>query len=114
MSLVTEQHVFLQDFANLILFAIDSGYQVTAGELLRTQEQQAIYLKQKKSKTMDSLHLKKLAGDLSFFKKGIWLNGQKDAIEQIRPLGEYWKSLSPNNVWGGDWGWDVDHFERRI
>jgi hypothetical protein len=46
------------------------GFVVTAGELYRSPEQQEIYHQDRRSKTMDSLHLKRLAIDLNFFKDG--------------------------------------------
>ena len=41
---------------------------MTGGELARTPEQQAIYFKTGRSKTMNSIHLKRCAIDLNFFK----------------------------------------------
>ena len=45
---------------------------------------------------------------------------QKDRVwvidgdyEKYKKLGEYWKSLDVDNVWGGDWGWDANHFEKK-
>ena len=89
------------------MWAFENGFELTGGELLRTPEQQEIYLKQGKSKTSDSKHLNKLAIDLNVFMKG-----QYQAVtDAYRPLGVYWKSLHPENVWGGDWGWDGNHFQ---
>lgn len=124
MSLIPEQMAFLSDFCLLIQEAVRQDFTVTAGELLRTEEQQAIYLKTGRSKTMNSYHLKKLAGDLNFFKDGVWINGLPagQARDILAPLGKFWESLSPKNYWGGnfdhDWSrddpWkDVPHFERR-
>ena len=57
MSLVREQAAFLLDVAKLINFATEQGFVVTGGELFRTAEQQQIYMKTGRSKTMNSLHL---------------------------------------------------------
>jgi hypothetical protein len=52
----------------LILFAYSyaksKGYSIVLGELKRTREQQEIYFKQKKTKTMDSKHLQSRAIDI--------------------------------------------------
>lgn len=112
MALVDEQAAFLQDFARLIVHANSLGWKVTAGELHRTPEQQAIYVKTGRSKTMDSQHGRRLAGDLNFFKNGKLVYD----VEELRPLGEFWESLNPKNKWGGFWKSfkDVPHFERRV
>lgn len=112
MTLREEQEAFLLDFVKLIQFANSQGFTVTAGELLRPIEMQKIYMQTGRSKTMDSYHLKKLAGDLNFFIAGQYIC----TVEMIRPLGEYWESLSPQNRWGGNFNAfkDVPHFERRL
>jgi hypothetical protein len=83
MSLSTEQAAFLLDACKLIQYATEQGFKVTGGELSRTPEQQALHVKAGRSKTMRSLHLKRCAIDLNFFKDGkiIW---DKATIE---PLG---------------------------
>ena len=70
MSLVTEQQAFLLDVCRLVAFATKQGFVVTGGELFRTAEQQEIYVKTGRSKTMNSYHLKRCAIDLNFFKDG--------------------------------------------
>ena len=111
MALVTEQAAFLQDAARLIVHAAALGWTVTAGELYRTAEQQAIYVKTGRSKTSNSFHLKRLAIDLNFFKDGKLVYD----IAALKPIGDFWESLSPQNSWGGNWRSfkDVPHFERR-
>ena len=112
MSLSDEQWEFLQDVAELIRFARDRGYKMTGGELLRTPEQQELYYRQGKSKTMSSFHLKKLAIDLFLIK-----DGRLGTREEMRPLGQYWESLSPGvNRWGGNFKGFIDapHFERVV
>ncbi len=112
MSLIYEQHAFLQDVARLVIFADQAGFIVTGGELWRTPEQQAIYVKTNRSKTMASNHLRRLAIDLNFLKDGklVW------DVSVIKPVGDYWESLHPKNRWGGNWKnfKDVPHFERNV
>jgi len=112
MSLSQEQAAFLVDACKLIQYATEQGWMVTGGELYRTPEQQEIYLKTGRSKTMASNHLKRCAIDLNFFKDGklVWDKAQ------IAPLGAYWESLSPKNRWGGNFKSlvDVPHFERNV
>ena len=83
---------------------------VVRRELWRSPEQQEIYFKSGRSKTMNSNHLRRCAIDLNFFWNGklVWDK------ELIRIVGEYWESLSPKNRWGGNFkGFvDVPHFER--
>ena len=110
MSLSTEQAAFLLDMCKLIQHATEQGFMVTGGELARTPEQQAIYVKTGRSKTMNSIHLKRCAMDLNFFKDGkiIW-----DKVI-LAPLGAYWESLNKANSWGGNGVKLVDtpHFSR--
>ena len=110
MSNVSEQADFLLDVTRLINKATELGFQVTAGELYRTPEQQEIYVKTGRSKTMQSLHLQRRAVDLNFFIGGK-LVYDKTAIA---PLGAYWESLHPLNSWGGNGIKlvDVPHFSR--
>lgn len=112
MSLVQEQAAFLLDTCKLIQFATEQGWVITGGELSRTSEQQAIYVKTGRSKTFNSLHLKRCAIDLNFFKdrKIVWDKAQ------LAPVGAYWESLHPKNRWGGNFKslLDVPHFERNV
>lgn len=111
MSLVIQQAKFLLDVCKLISYATNLGFVVTGGELWRTAEQQAIYVKTGRSKTMASNHLRRCAIDLNFFQRGELCY---DRVA-LRPIGEYWESLDEKNSWGGNWNSfkDVPHFERR-
>lgn len=117
MSLVAEQHLFLLDVAKLIQEAERLSFVVTGGELYRTADQQAIYIKTGRSKTMSSKHLQRLAIDLNFFTKSSTGENQLTYdIATLKPLGDYWEQLTPGrNSWGGNWQSfkDVPHFERR-
>jgi len=117
MSLVREQAAFLKDVAKLITFAETQGFVVTGGELYRTAEQQDIYVKTGRSKTMNSNHLKRCAIDLNFFIDQNGALALTYEIDKLKPLGEYWEKLTPGkNSWGGNWSSfkDVPHFERRV
>jgi len=111
-SNVREQASFLLDVCLLINKATEMGFQVTAGELYRTPEQQQIYVKTGRSRTMNSLHLQRRAVDLNFFVNGK-LCYDKDTLA---PLGAYWESLHPLNSWGGNGVKLVDtpHFSRGV
>lgn len=109
MSLGEEQQLFTRDFIKLLLKALELGYEIRLGEVLRPVEMQELYVKLGRSKTMNSQHLKKLAADIHFF---------KDNTGPLYPqeLGDYWESLSKVNRWGGNWKSfkDQPHFERFV
>jgi D-alanyl-D-alanine carboxypeptidase len=115
MSLSVEQNAFLNDVAKLIEFVNAKGEMlITGGELFRTPEQEELYVKEGKSKTMNSYHLKRLAIDINFI---IVINGLlvSDKVT-LQKYGDYWESLSPVNKWGGNFSTiaDTDHFERHV
>jgi hypothetical protein len=117
MTMVNEQHAFLLDVAKLLQKAEELGFVMSGGELFRTPDQQAIYLKTGRSKTMASKHLQRLAIDLNFFiKKADGSVALTYDIPTLKPLGDFWEQLSKGkNSWGGNWNSfkDVPHFERR-
>jgi hypothetical protein len=110
LSLSRQQQLFFRDMVDLVIYSWHYGWEVTGGELFRTTEQQEIYVKEGKSKTMNSNHLKRLAIDLNFFKDGQYITS-KEALQQ---LGDHWESLNPQNRWGGNYKTftDTPHFER--
>jgi len=109
-SLRKEQSLFAKDLAMFIAWLISEGYEVTIGEVQRTAEQQAIYIKTGKSKTFAGMHLKKLAADLFIFKDGKLLVSK----EELQFAGNKWESMCAANEWGGNWNKfkDVPHFQR--
>lgn len=126
MSLSEERSEFSQDLCHLLQWCTIQGGFSSAylDEVKRTPEQQKIYFDSGRSKTMDSQHLKGLAGDVVFFKDGQCVNlmPTEQAWSIIAPVGHYWESLAPDNRWGGnfdkDWSrkdpWvDTPHFERK-
>jgi len=101
MSLVNEQALFLKDVAKLIEFATSKGFVVTGGELYRPAEMQEIYIKTGRSKTMNSMHLKKCAVDLNFFEEVDGRVKLTYEIPKLKPIGDFWESLRPGtNSWG--------------
>lgn len=113
MSQSDQQWLFLQDVAKLIEFAKHEGYKLTGGELWRTDEQHGLNILAGKSQIDRSMHQDRLAIDFNLFVNG---NIQWEKNEHWERLGEYWKILSPENVWGGDWKSinDPYHFERSV
>lgn len=107
MTLSQKQKIFTNNIALLIQKASSLGFSLTFGEVYRTVEQQKIYYDSGRSKTMDSRHLQRLAVDFNIFFGDSLLflvpENYPTDIETARPLGEYWESLNPDNVWGGDW-----------
>ena len=115
-DLVREQSVFLLHVCELIRKAGELGFSASGGELYRTPEQQALHVRNGRSTTMSSQHLRRLAIDLNFFRDGA--DGRPLLVfdvETLRPLGQYWESLDSANRWGGHWTnfKDTPHFERR-
>lgn len=91
----------------LIGYAHSMNIGLTFGETYRTAEQQEIYYLNGKSKVKHSKHQDRLAVDFNVFIKGEY-RADKASYEA---LGNHWKALDNNNRWGGDWGWDANHFE---
>lgn len=112
MTLSEEQAAFLLDVCKLVTYATNHGWRVTGGELARTPEQQEIYFKTGKSKTMQSNHLRRLAIDLNFLKDGQPVYDKA----ALQPIGDYWVSLHRLNRWGGNFlnFIDTPHFERNV
>lgn len=115
MTLRNNQTAFTWMLAEFLLWCRDNGYEITLGEVYRTEEQQVIHMKAGRSKTMKSKHRERLAADLNLF-----INGQLATVEQYRPLGEKWEQLG--GTWGGRFGvkteeyalkigWDAGHIE---
>lgn len=112
------QRVFTRNIAKLIVYAYQHGLELTFGEAYRTAEQQEIYVKAGKSKTMNSDHLRRLAVDFNVFTN----NKLTYDWATVKILGDYWETLHPSNRWGGDWNKnnikdgfiDVPHFEMHI
>lgn len=124
MTLREHQSLFMRLYGQLIMWAYANGYELTAGESKRSNEQAiinslgsvgrekvaqllmnqfpslafAIRDNGKANGIVGSLHELQLAADINLFKDGKFLSNSSDH----KPLGEYWKSLHPLARWGGD------------
>jgi hypothetical protein len=81
MTLREKQSKFAVMVAELILFAVARGYEVT-------------FCPEHEKHMKNSLHYIGLAKDINLFKDGKYLSKTEDHA----PLGEYWESI------GGTWG----------
>ena len=111
MKLSKHQQIFTTNIARLIVFANTQDIELTFGEAFRTEYQQEEHVRQGKSKTMNSNHLRRLAVDFNFLINGE-LTYDKDTLEV---LGEYWELIDDKNRWGGNFpSKDTPHFEMNI
>jgi D-alanyl-D-alanine carboxypeptidase len=104
MTLGQSQEAFAHDVVSLLSKAWELGFSVRLGEVQRPIEMQQLYVKTGRSKTMDSMHIKKCAIDLVLL-----IDGQVCTRAQIKPLGDWWESLSSIHQWGGNWRGAVDN-----
>jgi len=126
MKLSEKQQIFTKNIAFLMLFSHFYGIDLTFGEAYRTRSQillnyfgfkiirsgvlgLKLVKSRKLSKTLRSLHADRLAIDFNFFIDGELTYDH----DKIKPLGDYWESLDPNNKWGGNFNGfqDVPHFQ---
>lgn len=115
MKLSEKQIIFSKNIASLIVYADMIGIDLTFGDAFRNDFTQKQYVKLGLSKTLNSLHRKRLAVDFNFFIDGKLTYD----FEDIKELGKFWLTLHPKNRWGGDFNKnsiqdgfvDVPHFE---
>ena len=109
MTLGEKRKEFSLMLAQLILWCVEQGYEVMIEQVKRTQAE-ANANAASGAGIVHSLHLLGLAGDLSIFKDGQLI----ESVEGLRPIGEKWKSMHPENRWGGDFHTrpDADHYSR--
>lgn len=106
MTLGEKQRLFAKLVGQLLDWIYANGYECSLDEALRTVTQ-AMANAASGAGIAHSLHLIHLAIDLNIFKDGRYLR----TVEEIRPVGEYWKTLHPLCCWGGDFSHpDADHF----
>lgn len=110
MELRSKQKTFLFNISLLIQYAIKNGFELTSGEFFRSPETQAAHVAAGRSKTMNSMHLKRLAADFNIFVNGNLLFSDSTQIDidlsLAKKLGDYWCSLNTDNRWGGDFDKD--------
>lgn len=109
MTLGEKRREFSKMISELVLWCFQNGYEAQYEEIKRTQAQ-ALANAASGAGIAHSLHLLGLAGDISIFKDGQLL----ESVDDYRPIGEQWKSMHPENAWGGDFTTrpDADHFSR--
>lgn len=106
MTLRQKQSIFAVELADLIMFIVESKYEVTFGEVQRSEEE-AKRLKKLGKGIYPSLHMYRLAADLNLFKDGKYLSSTKSHER----FGEYWESKSGELefIWGGRFS-DGNHY----
>lgn len=108
MGLNQKQFAFSQAVAQLIQMAHELGYDVLLGEAWRPPEMAKWYANRGLG-IENSLHLQRLAIDLTLFKDGVQLTRTED----YRELGEWWEQCDDADgfvrCWGGRFS-DGNHF----
>ena len=89
MTLGDKRRLFSRLFAELILWAVEQGYEIAIDDV-----------KAHDGHMRHSLHYVGLAGDLNLYREGVWLSKTEDHT----PLGIKWQSMHPLCRWGGDFG----------
>lgn len=109
-DLSERQQKFARYLGMLLVWIYEQpGYSAVVGEVKRPHEMEELYLKEGKSRIQHSFHEDCLAVDIFLFINSIY----QDKAEAYKYMGDYWKSLDPENVWGGDWLklHDGNHFQ---
>lgn len=124
MRLSQKQQIFTLNVAKLISKAEELGIGLTFGDAFRHKDLQYLYYHgltfendelvktRRKTRTMNSMHLKRLAVDFNFF-----INGKLTYKKQdLQDLGDFWESLNKCNRWGGNFKsfLDTPHFEMTV
>lgn len=78
-------------------------------ETIRTPQRQELLFKSKKSKTMKSWHLSGQAVDFVYFIDNKW--NWDDINKYIKFADMVKEKFNEKLIWGGDWGWDMPHWE---
>jgi len=121
MKLSDHQAAHALHVALLIQYASSIGLRVRRMNALRSDAEQARLRAAGKSKVRRSVHQDGLGTDFALDKlvDGKWVYQRSTAAYE--PLGDFWESLSPLNVWGGRFPlyyggsfYDGNHFETRI
>jgi len=107
MTLAEKRQTFTANLAKLIDWATTEPDHAVALDQVKRTPAEAAANAAAGSGIKNSLHLLGLAADLL-----LYVNGQyRYASEDYYDLGQYWKSLHPDNCWGGDFSRpDGNHF----
>lgn len=97
MKLSERQGIFTFNIGKLIQWLYINGMTASFGEAWRTEEQ-AKYNADHGLGITNSLHRDRLAIDFNLFLNGVLLT----ELEDYKGAGDYWKTLHPDNNWGGD------------
>ena len=111
MSLGEAQRKFTRDISSLVSYAYDElGYELTYGDAYRSPQVHGGQGERAFATYGEtwSAHKQRLAVDFNLFIGGEY----QTTTEAFTQLGEYWITLDPDNVWGGDFD-DGNHFSRR-
>lgn len=95
-ALHTAQVKFAHLLPRLLDHAFSEGYEAVVGEVWRPQVT-ADYYASRGLGAPNSLHMLKLAVDLSLFKDGTYLK----YTDQYLFLGLFWEAQDPDCAWGG-------------
>lgn len=107
MNLGDKQRLFTLNLALLTIYSYEHGYELTVGDAYRDKRAHGAMGTQGVYGHRKSAHKQRLAQDYNLFKDSVYLTESSDYKE----LGEYWKSLHPLNMWGGDFKHpDGNHF----
>ena len=121
MSLSDQQYEFGKDVILLLMFLHRKGIKYSLGECWRRPETQRILKEKGYSNVEGGGHQDKLAIDIFMWLNGKFMGYTWENRDRLIFVGDFWKSLNPLNVWGGDWAIktksglvsDLVHFERR-
>jgi hypothetical protein len=128
-SLVPEQHKFALDLILLFNEIDKQNLFISPRELRRNNDPlpcvhcggintvQEMLVKKGVSWTLNSRHLESLAIDIILFRKENDNSYKMIDAEDYKPFGDFWESLSMENIHSLRKGWDtkdIYHFERKI
>ncbi len=97
MTLGQKQRLFSLNIALLTVWAYENGYELTQGDGYRDPRAFGQVGEKKGYGHKSSAHKQRLAHDYNLFINGSY----KPDTKSHKPLGDYWKTLHPLNVWGG-------------
>jgi hypothetical protein len=97
MTLGQKQRLFMLLLGEFLVWIHKQGYEVTGGQLQRTQAEADANARAGKG-ISNSNHLIKLAIDLNLFINGAYQHNST----AYKPLGDKWKSMHDLCRWGGD------------